>query len=422
MITDQSYWAATSIRDTFYSDNLPAGGVDCAVVGGGFTGLSAAYHLAKAGAKVAVLEREHMGWGASGRNGGMVLPGYKTDVDELARRYGLERARQMYDQSLEAVALVGSLVKAEKIACDFQTTGSLYAASKPAHFQHMREWQRMMAESFDHPTKLIEPGEMRTELGTDTYYGGLVDEAACGLHPAKYVGGLAKAAARAGASLHENAPAERITKTPRGFEVRTPRGTVAAKEVIVGTNGYTGGLVGWLRRRVIPIGSYIIATEPLEPELAERLIPQRRMVFDSKNMLYYFRVMPDHRMLFGGRASFTPTAAQTSGEILRRGMIGLFPELAKTRVEYSWGGTLGFTFDPMPHAGKIEGVHYSMGYCGHGVAWATYMGKRLADAISGASSDIPLADIPFPDMVLYRGRPWFLPLAGVYYRFLDWVS
>ena len=422
MNADNSYWVATSIRDTFYTDAPPAGAVDCAIVGGGYTGLSTAYHLAKSGAKVALLEREAVGWGASSRNGGMVLPGYKTEVDGLLRRFGLERTRKLFDLSLDAVKLVKALTAAEGIACDLQETGELYAACKPAHFKAMRARQKLLAEQFEHPTTLVGPAELKAELDSPAYCGALIDPAACGLHPAKYVLGLARAAAKAGATLHERAPAERITKTPRGFEIRTPHGTLLAKEVVIATNGYTDGLVGWLHKRVIPVGSYIIATEPLDPALAAKLIPHKRMVFDSKNMLYYFRVLPDNRMLFGGRASFTPTNPQHSGEILRKGMVETFPELASARVEYSWGGTLGFTFDLMPHAGQTDGIHYSLGYGGHGVAWSTYMGKRLADALSGHSSDIPLAELPFPDVPLYSGKAWFLPFAGAYYQFLDWVS
>jgi glycine/D-amino acid oxidase-like deaminating enzyme len=422
MRTDISYWFASAPSRTPYDGVLPED-VDCAIVGGGYTGLSAAYHMAQQGIKAAVLEQEHIGWGASGRNGGMVLPGFKQEVHTLIKRHGLKKARALYDLSTEAVMLVKSLVKSNNIDCDLQETGYFYAAWKPAHLRGMTEWQRTMSDHFGHPTRLVTQAQMQAEeLGTSRYHGGLVDDFAAGLHPAKYVAGLARIAAQAGACLYDNTEVQSLKKTVSGFEVSTNRGVLRSREVVIATNGYTGGLVPFLQRRIIPVGSYIIATSPLDPALANRLIPSRRMIFDSKHMLYYFRILPDNRMLFGGRASWTPTTPEKSADILRRSMIELFPELAKVDVEYSWGGTLGFTFDLMPHSGSMDGIHYALGYGGHGVAFATYMGKQLADLAAGKISSLPVSEIGFPGMILYRRNPWFLPLAGLYYGFLDRIS
>jgi len=421
-MNDLSYWAATSSRQKSYADTPLPDSVDVAIIGGGYTGLSAALHLAQAGAKAAVLEHEHLGWGASSRNGGMVLPGYKAGLDTLIKRYGMERTRRLHDFTLEAIALVKSLIADHQIECELEETGYIYAAYKPAHYGWLADHQRDLEHAFNHPTRVIPRERQREELGSDYFHGLLVDDSAAGLHPAKYVNGLAQAADRAGASLHENAPVTRVKRAGDRFEVTTARGQLSAKDVIVATNGYTGGVIPWLQRRVVPVGSYIIVTEPLDAEIAHRLIPHRRMVFDTKSMLYYWRVLQDNRVMFGGRASFVPTSQQRYAEILRRGMVDIYPELANTKVEYAWGGKLGFTVDLMPHTGRHDGVFYSVGYGGHGVAFATYMGKRLAERVAGKDSSLPLEDLAFWPVPLYQGFPWFLPFAGWYYELKDRMS
>jgi len=197
--------------------------------------------------------------------------------------------------------------------------------------------------------------------------------------------------------------------------------------VFVATSGYTSQTTPVLQKKIIPIGSYIIATEVLPDALARELSPRNRMIYDSKNYIYYYRLTPHNRMLFGGRAAFFPESGDTirkSAEILRRGMIEVYPQLRDTKVDYVWGGTLDFAFDIMPHAGQMDGMYYALGYAGHGVAMATYQGQLMAQRISGESPDNPFDGIPFPGapLGLYNGKPWFLPFAGAYYKFLDWVS
>jgi glycine/D-amino acid oxidase-like deaminating enzyme len=195
----------------------------------------------------------------------------------------------------------------------------------------------------------------------------------------------------------------------------------------VGTSGYTGAATPALRRKIIPIGSFIITTEVLPEALAHELSPRNRQIYDSKNFLYYYRLTPDNRMLFGGRAAFFPETDHTirkSAEILRRGMIDVYPQLRDTKVAYVWGGTLDFCFDIMPHAGQIDGICFALGYAGHGVAMATYQGQKMAEWIAEGKTDNPFAEVPFPGapLGLYNGKPWFLPFAGAYYKVLDWVS
>jgi glycine/D-amino acid oxidase-like deaminating enzyme len=212
-----------------------------------------------------------------------------------------------------------------------------------------------------------------------------------------------------------------------GFRLTTSRGGLRARNVLVGTSGYTGAATPALRKKIIPIGSFIITTEVLPEAVARELSPRNRQIYDSKNYLYYFRLTPDNRMLFGGRAAFFPETDQTirrSAEILRRGMISVYPRLRDTKVEYVWGGTLDFCFDIMPHAGQMDGVYFAVGYAGHGVAMATWQGQRMAEWIADGKTDNPFAEIPFPGapLRLYNGKPWFLPFAGAYYKVLDWVS
>lgn len=417
-----SYWTDTTERGKGWMDNPLTDRVDVAVVGGGYTGLSAALHVAKAGGSVAVMDQAHIGWGASGRNGGMVLPGLKHGVAHLMKHYGYDAARNMFAMSMESIDTVKRLINQENISCDWQEVGYVYAASKPTHYAGMAADTELMRQKFGHETRMLSPERLPEELGSSAFHGAQIDECGGGLHPGKYVYGLALAAERAGASLHDGAKVTRVQRVEGGFEVTTARGKLRAKDVIIGTNGYTRELTPWIQRRVIPLGSYIIVTEPLDQGLADRLIPKRRMVFDSKNLLVYFRILPDNRMMFGGRVSFTPASAEKSGSLLRNVMVRMFPELQDVKTDYSWGGYLGLAFDLMPHAGWHDGMLYSVAYAGHGVAMATYLGMKLAEVLQGKISAPPFSEIKFPAWFFYQGNPWFMPLAGMWYRMLDRVG
>jgi glycine/D-amino acid oxidase-like deaminating enzyme len=393
-----------------------------AVIGGGYTALAAARALARAGASVVVLEREQIGAGASSRNGGFVLPGYKADLSAIVRRFGLPRARVLFEASLEAVGFVERLVREEGIDCHWGRPGAITLAARPGHMAALRAEQQLLAREFGHVTALLGPAEVRGEIGSSRYHGGLLDETAGAVHPAEYLHGLALAAARAGATLCERAEVRRMGRTAGRWRLETGAGVVEAGEVLLATNGYGGGLVPWIARRVVPVGSFIIATVPLAPALAARLIPRGRVLSDTKNLLYYFRLSPDGRLVFGGRAAFRPEAVERSLDMLRAGMVEVFPELAGTTVEFGWGGTLGFTLDQLPHAGRHDAVSYALGYCGHGVACASWLGDRVGTALAGRGPWPLLAELPFPAIPLYGGRPWFLPLAGAYYQLKDWLG
>ncbi len=426
-IKEKVYWHDTVEMPT--ADQLTAlpDKVDLAVIGGGIPGLSAALHFARRVERVAVLESETIGWGASSRNGGMALTGLKLDAAVVEKRYGHDLTHQLFDDSLASLSTVEETINQEQITCDFARTGHLLVANKPAHFEAMQSESEWYAQHFNHATRIVPQSELNSEIGSQVYYGGLVDETSAGLNPARYVAGLAKAAERTGATLCPKAWVTGIEKMAGGFKIKTVRGELLARQVLVTTGGYTGAATPQLRRRIIPIGSYIIATQPLPESLAQSLIPHRRMVFDYKHYLNYFRLSADNRMVFGGRAAFFPetgSTIRTSAEILRREMVFVYPQLKDVELEYAWGGTLDFAFDQMPHTGQLDGVYYALGFAGHGVALGTHLGMRMAEAIvNDTVSELPYSIYTFPTapLGLYNGRPWFLPLIGLWHRILDWL-
>jgi glycine/D-amino acid oxidase-like deaminating enzyme len=336
-------------------------------------------------------------------------------------------ARRLFAASLKALDCVERIVAQERIACDFARRGHLLLASKPAHFKALTREAELLDRDFGHPSRVVPAHELHHEVGSRAYHGGLIDEASAGINPARYVAGLAYAAQRAGAQLYEQARVTQVARQGAVWHIRTPRGELRARAVFVASGGYTGPATPALRRRIVPLGAYGIATEPLPEALAHELSPRGRMIFDSKRFLYYFRITPDRRLLFGGRASFfpaTPATVAESARILRRGMLQVYPQLRDARVEHAWGGTLDVAFDMMPHAGQVEGLHYAIGYAGHGVAMATYLGGLAAACLAGEQADNPFAELPFAGapLGLYDGRPWFLPLVGAWYKFLDTMS
>jgi glycine/D-amino acid oxidase-like deaminating enzyme len=430
-LRERNFWLTTAEIPPTDATQPPPQQADVAVMGAGFTGLSAARALARRGANVVVLEAETIGWGASSRNGGMVLTGLKLGVNKLMADCGRERTQRMYAASLASIDCVEQVVREEAIDCNFSRSGHLEVACKQKHFDDYARQAEVIAREFNHSLRIVPRYELEPEIGSRIYYGGMVDEVSAGLNPARYVAGLAQAAIRAGVVICERTQVQRIDRETRagvqGWGLRTSRGKIWARDVFVGTSGYTGAATPALRKKIIPIGSYIITTEVLPEVLAHQLSPRNRMIYDSKNYLYYYRLTPDRRMLFGGRAAFFPETEDSirkSAEILRRGMTDVYPQLRHINVEYVWGGTLDFAFDIMPHAGQMDGLYYAVGYAGHGVAMATWQGQKMAEMIAGGDPDNPFVGIPFPGapLGLYNGRPWFLPFAGAWYKFLDWVS
>ena len=415
----RAYWQASMPALPDRSGRPLPASTEVVVIGGGYAGVTAARELARRGVAVTLLEARTLGWGASTRNGGIVHGGYKWSAGQLIKRYGQDTGRALYQETLDSYQLVKQLIAEEGIDCDFREVGHLELAYAPAHAGELEHARESFA-SVGVRSTVVPRERIHEEIGSDAYFGALVVEGSGLVHPGRYFVGLASAADRAGADLHEGLRAKRITKVEGGFDVETERGSIRARDVFVATNGYTDGVVPSLRRRVIPIGSYIIASEPLPEALAHELSPKGRAFFDTKNFLYYWHVSADRRMVFGGRASFMPTTIDRTAAILWRGLLEVHPQMAGHRIEYAWGGNVGFTFDRMPHVGRTkDGVTYAMGCCGTGVALMTNLGTKVGAWLAGDEAPA-LTRLGFPLVPApYEGRPWFMPFAGEWFRLQD---
>ncbi len=424
MMQTSNFWVDDSPRPAGLARAELPERVDVVVIGGGYTGLHAAIALRQAGASVAVLEQETIGWGASSRNGGMVLTGLKQEMPALFRRYGSALGRRFWEWSLAAIDHLEQTLAAERIDCDFARTGHLLLAAKPKHFANMaHEVAWMRRKLGDSGTRLVSPDEMHMEIGARLFYGGLADSRSSGLHPAKYVFGLAQAAARYGVVLVERAQVTGLQRRPGGFSVGVSRGLIETKELLVAINGYTANLVPAVRSGIFAVGSYIIVTAPLPAALQDVLSPRRRMFFDSKHFLNYFRLTPDGRMLFGGRHDLSTDLDPTeSAGRMRQRMVQIFPALADVAITHSWSGRLGVSFDLMPHAGYVDGIHYAGGYAGHGVAIAGYLGKEIGEIIAGRRPSTPFAEISHARYPFTRYDKLYLPLIAAWFRLLDRVQ
>jgi len=397
--------------------------IDVAIIGGGYTGLSAARTLAKGGTSVVVLERETIGWGASSRNAGITSSGLKAGMMNIFKRYGKKIGLKFWQASLDMLELIKELKDDEGIDFDWHQNGDLGLAFKASHFENMKSKAKWYKEHLGEELKVIPPTQLRSELGSDLFHGGVLDQHGAGLHPAKLVFGLAEVAVRYGAFLCEEAGVFTIKKEAQGFTLHTTKGVLKAKEVIVATNGYTDGLVPKLQRKVFAVGSYSIVTAPLSKELQNEISPKDHVFFDSKRFLNYFRMTPDGRMLWGGRNNLSTTLdLEKSAKILRTQMVRAFPQLTDIPVTHSWTGQLGITFDLMPNIGVEDGIHYAFGYCGNGLHTALYLGREIAWLLMGKIKSSPFMEIPHQTYFFYRNKPWFLPITVAFYRFLDWLS
>jgi glycine/D-amino acid oxidase-like deaminating enzyme len=418
------YWWDQVPRPLLPEAPLPAE-ADVVVVGSGYTGLHAALQTARAGRSTLVLDAEDAGWGCSTRNGGQVSTSVKPAFADLARWHGESRAREIVREGQRSLAWLGEFIAAEGIDCHFGVVGRFHAAHNARQFELLAHAAKHQTSGLEVPAQVVPRAEQRRELGTDAYWGGVVYGQHASVDPARYHQGLLQRVQVAGATLVPRTPAQRLERLQGGgrtpFTVHTARGAVRARDVVIATNGYTGALTPWLRRRVIPIGSYIIATEALPAALMDRLMPGNRIVSDTRRVVYYYRPSPDRtRILFGGRVSTDETDPRVSGPLLHADLVALFPELAGTRISHSWCGFVAYTFDSMMHIGRHEGMHYAMGYCGSGVGMGSYLGMRLGQQVLGlAEGRTAFDELPFPTRPFYTGHPWFLAASVRWYRWLD---
>jgi glycine/D-amino acid oxidase-like deaminating enzyme len=417
-----SYWLDTAPGFTGGVTGPVEGRVDVAIIGGGFTGLSAALALRKRGAGVAVLEASRVAGEASGRNGGQCNAGTAHDFAGLVARFGRETAARYYNAHVQAVSDVERLANEEGIDCAFRRAGRLKLAAKPEHYAKLEKAYESLA-TIDPYVTLVPRAALSAEIAGDGFHGGLLQSTSAQLHVGKFGVGLADAASRRGAMIYEQAAVTGLTRQGGGWLVTTPRGTLNAAQVLVATGGASPqGPFGWFRRRIVSVGSFIIATEPLPPELVATLFPGNRNYVTSKNIGNYFRLAPDNRLIFGGRARFAvsdPLSDQKSGRILEATMRSLFPALRDIRVDYCWGGMVDLTADRLPRAGEHEGLFYAMGYSGHGVQMSVHMGEQMARVMGGEPAANPWAGLDWHAVPGHLGKPWFLPLVGLYYRIQD---
>ena len=415
-----SYWQKDLSPFTDYN-TTPLKSVDVLVIGSGYTGLHAALITARANRTTQVIETNSPGWGCSTRNGGQISPSIKLSLAELSIKYGAEKALAIRKEGYASLEWIGEFVKVENIDCDFQRNGRFHAAHTPQHFKKLVQEAEQLSKEEKFPSVVVTPAEQHNELGTNTYHGGVIFTRNGMLHPVKYHTGLLRVAHQAGVVITGNCPAENIKHKGDVFIVDTPKGEILAKKIIIATNGYTTDLVPWLKRRVIPVGTYMIATEPLHKSVMDRLFPKNRAVVDTCKIVYYYRPSPDRtRVLFGGRVSANETNPSISGPILKRDMCRIFPELESYKLTHSWTGTVAFSFDKLMHIGQHEGIHYAMGYCGSGVAMASYLGMRLGQQSLGEKIGFTAFDnLKFQTFPLYTGQPWFLPTMVRWYRWRD---
>ncbi len=390
---------------------------DVCIVGGGYTGLSAALHLAERGYAVRVLEANRVGWGASGRNGGQVASGQRIEQGEIEAMMGVERARAMFDIGTGAAALVRELIDRHGIDCAYRP-GVIEAAHKRALDRPLEAYVEKLRRDYDyHSQRYLSPDEVRAIIGTGVYSGGVIDMAAGHLHPMAYARGLARAALDAGATIHEMSQVQRI-EPGKPARILTAQGEVLADHVIFACNGYIGDLEPQTAARVLPINSYIIATAPISENLARSVLSEDVAVFDTRFVLDYYRFSADRRLLFGGRETYGYTFPDDIRQSVRARMLRVFPQLSDVEVTHGWGGTLGITSTRLPCFRRVGPNMLSLsGYSGSGVAMATMAGKIAAETIAGQAERFDLMaavpNRPFPGgprlrhALMVLGMVWF---------------
>lgn len=418
------FWVDDHPRPHELGKSALPGETDFLVVGSGLTGISAALRLVDAGKSVTVLDAGEVAGGASAINGGMVSADVKAGIPSVQAKYGDEIADEVWRASVRSVDLVQEMCRRYQIDAAINRNGmAALALTKRdiTKFEKAVAWYR---DRFGVEWEILGRDRVGEMVGSDSFKGALYRPEGFGLHPARYVFGLANAVVARGASVVANCEVRSVTQAGAGFDAVTSRGTIRAGDVIVATNGYTTSKpLSELAKRVVPIGSYIIVTEPLPESAASAVFPANAMTYTKRRLLHYMRRTPDNRILIGGRRNLkTGLPLLESAEDLRSSLIGYFPQLADREITHVWGGKLGVPFDLIPHIGRIDEVWYAMGYAGHGVGLSTLLGHDLAGMLLGDEPTSPFARIPHNGRFYYQGHPWFLNPASVLYRTLDRVG
>ena len=425
-----SYWHDSSTPFAHGQTGPVEGKVDVAVIGAGFTGLNAARKLAKEGVNVAVLDASHVGSGGSGRNGGHLNNGVAHGYADAQKHLGTERAKILYKAYDSSIDMIEAIIAEENISCDFRRSGKLKLASKASHIDGLKANFDLINKEVDPETKWIDKNNLGSEISPQVFHGGVLYEKSAMMHMGRFVNGLAEAAHRHGAKIWENAAVIGRARNGSQWELTTTKGKILADRIIVATGAYSGqerkAPLGYFRNRIISVGSFIIATRPLTETEIAATVPGNRTFVTSMNIGNYFRLSPDNRLIFGGRARFSAISDRESdaksGEILRKSMTDIFPNLANVDIDYCWGGLVGMTQDRFPRAGEAEGMIYGMGYSGHGAQMSTLIGQALADLAMGRKDTNPLDGLSWPPIPFNSGKPWFLPLVGLWFGLKDRLS
>ena len=430
---DETIWCHNRKETSFWLEGLPEFNnissklpqrVDVAIVGSGYTGLNAALQTIRGGRSTVVFEAGVPGQGCSTKNGGQISTSIKPSLEKLSAKFGTQNGIAIRQEGENALNWIGDFITSEKIDCNFSRVGRYHAAHTQKHYELITRDAEKVNRSEGIEAFAVPKAEQLKELGSDVYHGGVVFPRHASVDPGKYHRGLLQRVVDAGVDVFGQCAVLDIEQTPDGFVITTQKGKVKARDVIIATNGYTSNLTPWLQKRVIPIGSYIISTEELDPVMVNELFPTNRIASDTCKVIYYYRTSPDRkRILFGGRVSATETNPLLSGPKLLKDLYRIFPQLEGTKISHSWTGTVAYTFDEMAHTGQHNGIYYSMGYCGSGVSMASYLGMRLGQKVLGlVEGKTAFDDLPFPTRPLYNGRPWFLPAVVSWYRMQDRIQ
>ena len=416
------FWWEAAPRETEQDINLPAT-ADCVVVGAGYAGLNAALTLARAGRSVVVCEAGPPGFGASSRSGGMIGHGHRLSYSNLIALYGAAKAKALIGEGMASLDHAKQLITSEGIDARLSTVGRLRGAWTQADYDTMGREAELLRRDLGLPVDVVQKSDMHKEIASDSYQGGLVFHSHGGVHPALFQQGLLAVARAAGVGIAGFTPVTGIDRQTDHAVVHTTRGSITARDVVVATNGYSARPVLDFARRLVPMPSFLIATEEIGENRVRDLIPNLRMIVETREKHLYYRPSPDgKRIIRGGRAALHPIEPEDAKMRLKKELVALFPSLAQTGISHVWTGNVAMTRSDLPGIGQLGGLWYALGCNGSGVALMPYLGHKLAlKILGGRDGATAFDDIPFKAIPFYDGRPWFLPLMTAWYRGRDWL-
>ncbi|MGB0848580.1 MAG: NAD(P)/FAD-dependent oxidoreductase [Thiolinea sp.] len=415
------WWDEAGEPQSPLQQKLP-GEVDVLVIGAGLTGLTAARTLAQAGRSVLVLDAKSPGLGASSRNGGMLGGGHRLSIDEMTAQYGADTARSLLQEAhIDSTEYAKQLMAEENIRCDFRECGRFRALWQANEYEGVARGLERLQSLILLDAEMLPAARKHEEVTTDLYHGGLIFHRHGGFNPAKWTAGLLAAAQKAGAIIQGDTAVQQVEQSGAGWQIKTSRNEVKAAEVLVATNGYTPSCLGAMHERIIPVPSFIIATEPLGKERINQLFPKGRMIVETRVRHCYYRPSPDgERIIFGGRAAMFDAPESLARQQLKGLLVQVFPELKNSAISHSWRGFTGFTFNYLPHVGRMNGIWHAMGYSGNGNTMAPYLGNKVALQMLGEpAGETAFSKTEFPKRWWYKGWPWFLPAVDIGLRFQD---